>query len=369
MERLIFISAAELSAEIYASLVFKKLGVKGFGVGGENLREAGAEIVLPMERLQLGGIFEILPRLREIKRMLDFLEEEIASRKPDLLFLVDFPDFHFRLAARVKKSLNIPVVHFISPTVWAWREGRMKRIKRVVDLELLIFPFEQEIYSKWGVPHRFVGHPLFEIAKPELKEEEFREKYSLQGDYIAVLPGSRPQELHYHMGTLREFASAFRKRNGLEVLLPVAPTVREEIKKYDTAAFRLIFEDRYSAMAYARAIVAASGTVPLEAAILERPLVVFYRLSPLTYLFRPLVKLKHYSIVNILAGREVARELIQREFTVENLLRETEALLLDEGKREAQLQAFRKIKSLFPSHPASSIAAEVILNFLERTDF
>lgn len=242
----------------------------------------------------------------------------------------------------------------------------MKRIKRVVNLELLIFPFEQEIYSKWGVPHRFVGHPLFEIAKPELKEEEFRKKYRLHGNYITVLPGSRPQELRYHMNTLKEFAYTFKKRNGMEVLLPVAPTVREDIKKYDTAPFRLLFEDRYSAMAYAQAIVAASGTVPLEAAILERPLVVFYRLSSLTYLFRPLVKLKHYSIVNILAGREVARELIQRDFTAENLLRETEALLLDGSKREAQIRAFREIKSFFPYHPASEIAAEVIMEEMAK---
>lgn len=366
MERLIFVSAAELSAELYASLVFEKLGVKGFGVGGENLKRAGAEIILPMERLQIGGIFEIIPRLREIKRMLDFLEEEIVRRKPVLLFLVDFPDFHFRLAARVKKKVNIPVIHFISPTVWAWREGRMKKIKRLIDLELLIFPFEQEIYSKWGLPHKFVSHPLFEIVKLELSEEEFRKKYWIHSDYIAVLPGSRPQELHYHMETLGKFAEVIRKRHGLEVLLPVAPSVREEIKKYDLSPFVPIFEERYSAMAYSKVVVCASGTVPLEAAILEKPHVVFYRLSSLTYLFRPLVKLSHYSIVNILAGHEVVRELIQKDFTVENLLRETESLLNDSEKREKMLREFRRIKSLFPPEPASRIAAEAIQEFMKK---
>ncbi len=361
---MIFVSAAELSADIYASLLVSQLHLKSFGVGGDNLRKAGTEIILPMEEFQIGGLFEIIHKLPELKRKLSFLTKEILRRKPSLLLLVDFPDLHLRLAKKVKSKLKIPVVHYISPTVWAWREGRMKTIKSLIDLELLIYPFEEDIYRKWKVPYKFIGHPLFEIVKPEMGEEKFRRKYRLEGDFIIVLPGSRPQELKYHMGILREFSRIFKEKHKIELLLLVAPSVKKEIEKYDIGNFILLFENKYSAMAYSKMVLSASGTANLEAAILERPLVVFYRLSPITFLFKPIVKLRNYSIVNILSGKEIARELIQRELTPENLLKETEKLLFDQGKREKMKEEFRRIKTLFPKASASSIAAKTISSLL-----
>ncbi len=367
MEKIIFLSAGEYSADLWGADLLRELSLPAFGVGGENLKKQGLQVLYPMEEIQWGGVFELLPKLPRIKRVLKTLTEAIIQRRPSALVLIDLPDFHFMLAERVKKRVNIPVIHYVSPTVWAWRPGRIKRVKKLVDLELLIYPFEREIYRRWNIPHCFVGHPGMERVKPEISREEFSRIYGSE-NFVTILPGSRPMEIKNHMPTLLKFVRLFRKRNPqIKVLLAVAPTVKEMLMEYPMEGIIPVEEHRYSAMAYAKVVLSASGTATLETAFLQTPLIVFYKLLPLTYfVLKPLVKLEKYSIVNILAGREVAKELFQGEFTPENLVRETEKIL---GHRELQEEIrgeFSRIREMFPKAPASKIAAKAILTLLEE---
>ncbi len=367
MEKIIFISAGEYSADLWGASLLMELSLPAFGVGGENLKKAGLEVLYPMEEVQWGGIFELLPSLTRIRRVLKNLTRAVVQRKPLALILIDLPDFHFMLAKRVKKIMDIPVVHYVSPTVWAWRPGRMKKVKELVDLELLIYPFEREIYRRWKIPHCFVGHPGLERVRPEISREEFSRIYGTSS-FITLLPGSRPMEIQNHMPTLLKFSRVFKERNpDMDVVLAVAPTVKESIRKFPMKGIIPVEQHRYSAMAYGEVVLSASGTATLETAFLKRPLIVFYRLSPLTYaVLKPLVKLEKYSIVNILAGREVAKEFFQGRFTPENLLRETERILGDEKYREGFRKEFQRIREMFPTEPASKIASRAILTLLEE---
>jgi len=367
LEKIIFLSAGEYSADLWGSALLRELSLPAFGIGGENLRQAGLEVLYPMEELQWGGIFELIPHLKKIRNLLKELTGEIIRRRPAALVLIDLPDFHLMLAKRVKKRMNIPVVHYVSPTVWAWRRGRIKRVKEVVDLELLIYPFEREIYRKWKIPHCFVGHPGMERVKPEVSREEFSRVYGTD-NFILLLPGSRPLEVKNHMPTLLEFTRVFRERNPeVAVLLGVAPTVKGVLTRYSLEGIIPVEEHRYAAMAYARAVLSASGTATLETAFLKTPLIVFYRVPLLTYaVLKPLIKLEKYSIVNILAGKEIAREFFQWDFTPRNLLEETERILRDENYREEIRRQMERIKGMFPSTPASRRAAEAIRSLLEE---
>lgn len=363
----LFISAAEHSAEIYACEIVRKLrkelDITLFGIGGEKLRKAGVEIIYSNSRLHLGGIIEVFPAIPRAFKLLHFLIQEILRRGPELVFLIDFPDFHLILAKKLKKhNFKGKIFHFISPTIWAWRKGRIKKIKKYIDMELLIFPFEQQIYQRWKVPHKFVGHPLFEIVKPSLSEEDFYRKYNLKRrPVIGLLPGSRPQEIKRHMPLILKTVDLLKESIDAEFLLIRAESVKELLKSYPLHALKIVGEeDKYSAMAYSNLLLSASGTATLEACLLETPVVVFYKVSPFTYIFKPLVKLKNYSIVNILAGEELVKELIQKKFTPENLCREALRLLNSPEERERILKGYRRIKKFFPTQPAVEKIVELI---------
>jgi len=367
LEKIIFLSAGEYSADLWGASLLKELRLPAFGIGGENLKRQGLEIVYPMEEIQWAGVFELAPHLLKIRRLLKALTREILRRKPAALVLIDLPDFHFMLARMVKKRANIPVVHYVSPTVWAWRPGRIKKVKKLVDLELLIYPFEREIYREWDIPHCFVGHPGMERVRPEISREEFSRIYGVE-NFITLLPGSRPMEIKNHMPVLLQFTRAFRERNpGVKVLLAVAPTTKEKLREYPLEGIITVEKHRYSSMAYARAVLSASGTATLETAFLLTPFLVFYRLPAFTYaVVKPLVKLERYSIVNILAGREIVREFFQRKFTVENLLQETEKILREGNYKDRIKKDLEEIRKMFPSTPASRLAAKAILTLIEE---
>ncbi len=371
MKRKAFFSAAELSAELYSAEILRRLRerleVEAFGVGGRLLEEAGLEIIYPNTELHLGGIAEVIPSIAKVLKLGRFLQQEILRRKPQLVFLADFPDFHLMLAKKLKKKgFTGKIVHFISPTVWAWREGRLKKIKRYIDLEVLIYPFEVEIYRRWNIPHFFAGHPLFELVKPEENPAFFRKRLGLEGKpLIGLMPGSRPQEVKRHMPVIQEAVRLIKRKADVNFLVVVAESVSHLLEPSQLKGMvRVEGKNRYSAMAACDVILAASGTSTLEACILEVPAVVFYKVSPLTYLFRPLVKLRHYSIVNILAKQELLKELIQKDFTPENLAAESLRLLHDKKARERIVEGYRKIKDLFPPGSALERTASLLEKIL-----
>ncbi|OGD28242.1 MAG: lipid-A-disaccharide synthase [Candidatus Aminicenantes bacterium RBG_13_63_10] len=342
-----------------------------FGVGGPRLAEAGAEILVPMKELAVMGIFEVAARLFRLRQVFRRLRHAASERRPRAAVLIDSPDFNLRLAKRLK-ALGIPVLYYISPTVWAWRKGRLKTIRKYVDRMLLIFPFEKEIYRRAAIPAVYVGHPLMESVRSGLTRTEFFVKHGLdpRRKLITLLPGSRTGEVRRHLPVIVKTIPLLREAFGAQFVLVAADGLdRTGLSRLLAGApaedLRLLSQDGYEAMAASDLVLSACGTANLEAALLGVPFVAFYRISPLTYtLGRKLVKISHYSIVNILAGRPVVAELIQRRLTPENLVREARAIL-DSPKRQAELQAeFRKLHDLLGNEPASVRAAQELETLL-----
>lgn len=364
----ILIIAGENSGEKYgAALVheFKKLEPSAdfYGTGGRRMAEQGVEILFPAEDLAVVGFQEVLSSLPRIRAIFKRVEAETEKRKPKAAVLIDSPDFNLRLAKRLKR-LSIPVLYYISPTVWAWRERRLKTIKEFVDKMLLIFPFEEEIYKKRGIPHAFVGHPLVEGLRTTLSREEFFVKYGLaaQPKVIALLPGSRKSEIKYHLPVLVKTMESLRRAFPCQFLL-----VKGEGLEPDFIArlipdrpddLKILASDHYEALAYADLVLSACGTATLETALLGTPLIAFYRISPLSYFFGVrMMKIKDYSIVNILAEKPVIPELIQARFRPENLFAESKRVLDSEEVRRKMKEDFRKLRESLGESRASVNAA------------
>lgn len=335
----ILIIAGENSGEKYGADLVKQFKKKHpeidfFGIGGAYMQAEGVDLVYTIQDLALVGIFEIISHLNRVRKILKKIHKEVLKRRPLAAVLIDSPDFNLRLAKLLNRS-SIPVLYYISPTIWAWREQRIKIIKSVVKKMLLIFPFEESIYRDHNIPAVYIGHPLKEKIKIDLSEAEFFQKFGLnkQKLLISILPGSRKSEINFHIPILKKaFLEIENKYPKVQFLLLCA----ENLQKTDFDKFRLneisnlnmIFENRYEAMAYSDLLLASCGTANLEAALLGTPVISFYRLSPLTYFFgSQFVKIKIYSIVNILAGKKVIPELIQNDFTPGNIALEVSAIL------------------------------------------
>ncbi|SFD06880.1 lipid-A-disaccharide synthase [Thiohalospira halophila DSM 15071] len=327
------------TAEVVRAIQERRPGASFFGVGGERLRAAGVDLQVHADELSVMGIVEVLrhyPRLRGILKRLQGL---LAERRPDLLIVTDLPDFNLRLAATAQ-ALGIPVLYYVSPQVWAWRSKRVKVIRERVDAMAVLFPFEVPIYEAAGVPVRFVGHPLVRDTPTDRDPVAARHALGLpeSGPVVGLLPGSRRSEIAQLMPPLADAAARLRQSHpDVAFVVPVAPSMdREaitgplaeagvEATLVDSSAF-------HDVIAASDAVASASGTATLEVALMETPLVVTYKVAPLTYaILRRLVKLDHVSLVNIVAERGVVKEFIQGEATGANLAGELERLL-DDGE-------------------------------------
>jgi len=371
----ILIVAGENSGEkCGASLIreFKKKypSFEFFGIGGLQMKDAGVNLLYSIQDLSHVGIFEILSHLPRLKRILGSIKQEVESRKPEAAVLIDSPDFNFRLLKSIKK-LNIPVLYYISPTVWAWRKGRLKTIKKYVDKTLLIFPFEEKIYKQNGIPAEYVGHPLLERMNLSLTREEFLQKYNLSPDKktICLLPGSRKSEINYHMPILIPAVQTIEQEEGIQFVLPLAENLNvEDLRNLFPAEndrVKILTEDRLEGMAYSDLILSSCGTANLEAALLGVPFIAYYRISPLTYsLGIPFVRTRTYSIVNILAGSKIVPELIQRAFTPNNIVNETRKILQSEEIRAHMKEHFQKVRQSLGERKASQNAAQELQKLL-----
>jgi len=372
----ILIVAGESSGDKYGADVvqeFKKQHVDAvfFGVGGERLAEQGVELCGSLEELNVIGIFEVFSRLPRIRRAFRRLEKEGQARNPAAAVLIDSPDFNLRLAKRLARD-GIPVLYYISPTVWAWRSGRLKTIRKAVSRMCLIFPFEKKIYDDSGIPAVFVGHPLRDKVKTRLTRDEFLVRHSLlpRAHMITLLPGSRPSEIKNHLPVLLETVRRLRTDLDVHFLLVLAETInRDTLDRFlpcGEPGIHVLTEDGYEAIAHSDLVLSSCGTATLETALLGTPLIAFYRLSPLTYYpFRRLVRVRSYSIVNILAGKEFVPELIQRRFNAAELVREARALLLSEERKAAMRAEFRHVADRL----GEGKAAEGVARELEKIVF
>jgi lipid-A-disaccharide synthase len=375
--RSIFIAAGENSGERYGADVireFRKIFpmCSFFGIGGKYMQAEGVDIVFAIEELSAVGIFEVLTRLPHFRKIFHHLEREVDARKPAAAVLIDSPDFNLRLARKLKKS-GIPVLYYISPTVWAWRSGRLKTIKKFVDRMLLIFPFETKIYADHNIPASYVGHPLKHKVKVRLSRTEFQNKHGLPAGekLISLLPGSRPTEVKNHLPVLMEAVGQMKDRVQARFLLLLAenmnPALIARYMSKDNQAVQVLTEDSYEAMAYSEIALSACGTANLELALLGTPLIAFYRVSPLTYYpFRRLVKIHDYSIVNILAGKTVVPELIQRRFTAAGLVETTKFVLFSEEKKAAMRAEFERIREGLGEARAAENAALELEKIIDR---
>ncbi len=367
----ILIVAGENSGEKYGADVIHEFKKKHsscsfFGIGGTRMRDEGAELIFSIEDLSAIGIIEVISRIPHFRRMFNRLEKEIEARRPVSAVLIDSPDFNLRLARKLKKA-GIPVLYYISPTVWAWRSGRLKTIKDVVSKMCLIFPFERDLYKEHGIPAAFVGHPLKEKVKTRLGREEFFKKYSLPSAsrLIALLPGSRKTEIKNNLPVLIQAVGRMKKDIPAIFLLILAESLeRDYVGRFvpsQETDIQVLDEDRYEAIAYSDLALSACGTANLEAALLGTPVIAFYRVSPLTYYpFRRLLKICNYSIVNILAGKRIIPELIQRQFTGERLAQEAVELLSSENARAEMKAEFQRIAESLGQESASvHVAAEL----------
>jgi lipid-A-disaccharide synthase len=347
--------------------------IEFFGAGGERMRVAGCDTVVDANDLAVVGITEILSHLPKIYGLFRKLIIEADRRRPSLAIVIDSPAFNWRVARRMRKR-GIPVVYYVCPQFWAWRQGRVRLLRKYIDRALVIFPFEEKFYRDRGVDATFVGHPLAGLSPPLAGREAYASMYRLDPakPWITLMPGSRTKEVRMNLPTILDSASKLGR--GYEFLLPVAPTLDRSFLESligDRHPIRLV-TDALPALAYSRAGIIASGTATVEAAMMSTPFVMVYRVSPLTYfLGRSRVKVPHFSMVNLIAGKEVVPELVQHDFTAEKVIARLGEILPDGVARDKMIQGLGVVRSLLRGpnperiHPAER-AAEAILVMLKR---
>jgi lipid-A-disaccharide synthase len=359
------------------SLLTMQPNVKIFGMGGNELRAAGVEMLYDAAKLSVVGITEVFGHLADILAARRILLAEMRKRQPDLLILIDFPDFNLMLAKQARK-LKIPVFYYISPQVWAWRRGRTGKIGRLTDKIAVILPFEKDFYRSYGIDVEFVGHPLMDSVAATMSEEQFRRSLTIGRDktIVGLLPGSRRKEI---IALLPDFLAAGQvlaesRKESFVFVIPRAPTVsRQLLEEYGVSGYgqnldiRISDHNRYDLMAHCQAAVAASGTVTLELAILGVPTVAAYRLTRRSYLLgRLLVRLRWFSLVNLIAGRNVIPELLQDQVNPVAIARELNAVLKNAEKRRNMLDGLQEVRKKLGGPGASWRAAEIALQMVNQ---
>lgn len=350
--RNILLVAAENSAETYAVQVVNEFaaqggGVRFWGIGGDRLAACGFENVEHNRSLAVVGIIEVLSHLWRIRGIMKRLFRQALERKADAALLIDFPDFNLRLARRLHRA-GIPVYYYISPTVWAWRYGRVAQIRCWVKRLFIIFPFEVPIYEKEGVPFTYTGHPLLSEVRVGEPRAEFRRRNGVGADdlLLALLPGSRGSEVALLLPEIMEAVRRLEKEFPLKIFLLRAQNIPLERLAATGPGIRILDQERgFDLLNAADAVITTCGTSNLEAALLGAPFVAIYKINRLTYLLgRRFMRITLYSIVNILAGRQVAAELIQDECRAERICEETRKLLGDPAAREKMRLEFQRIR-------------------------
>ncbi|EPX57747.1 Lipid-A-disaccharide synthase [Cystobacter fuscus DSM 2262] len=359
------------AAELVAALRARRPDLSFFGMGGSRLAAQGVELLYGAHEVNVMGITEVLPKIPRILQVMGGLARAAAERRPACAILVDIPDFNLRLAARLKK-LGIPVAYYVSPMIWAWRRGRVKTIARLVDRMLCILPFEEDFYREAGVAARYVGSPVVEQVPAPASALAFRQKLGLppEAPTLALLPGSRMSEIRRILPSMVGAAKTLvAERPGLQVVVPVAPTIaREEIlSRFEGSGVRpILVEGRAPEVVGASdAAIVASGTAALEAGLMQRPLVVVYRVSLLTYLVgRMMLKVAHVALVNLLANRRVVPELLQGDMTPERIAGEIRRLWVPGAPRDEMLRGLEEVRTRLGESGAATRAAESVLELL-----
>jgi lipid-A-disaccharide synthase len=374
----LLLSCGEASGDLYAGALIRELraldpSIRIAGLGGPQFAAAGGELVDDYRELSVTGLTEWIPKLPRLLAARRKLVEAARAEKPDALVLIDFSGFNFRLAPAIK-ALGVPVIYYISPQIWASRPKRIDTIRRIADRMLVIFPFESAIYEKAGVPVEFVGHPLIDLAKPSATREQFLSARGLMpsAPTIAILPGSRPNEVSRILPDLAAAAALIRRDvPDAQFVVARAPhlddALFEAVKQpAGEIPFTLVEGDTDTVLASADVTLAASGTATVQAALHDTPMVVVYRMAPLSYqLARRVVRLESIAMVNLIAGAPLVPELIQDAFTPEAVAREAISMLTDRDRAAKIRTGLAAVRARLGGAGGSRRAAEAILRLIQ----
>ncbi len=372
-QKCVMIIAGEASGDIHGSNLVRAMHEKNealffCGIGGQALKHAGVRVLVDAEELAVVGISEVFLKLPAIFRGLAAAKQILKGLRPDLLILIDYPDFNFRVAA-IAKKLGIPVLYYISPQVWAWRLRRVNKIKKLINRMAVILPFEEEFYRKHNVPVTFVGHPLLDHNSAA---HIIGNRKNVESHVLGLLPGSRDGEVSRHLPVMLDAASIITERiKKIKFIISVAPSVKrkqveEIIKKHNgTADFELVVESVAEVCSQCSFVIAASGTVTLEVAITGTPMIIIYKVSPLSYrLGKIMISVKNIGLVNLIAGREIVPELLQNKASPENVADTAVAMLNDPPGLERMSNKLYGIKDLLGGPGASERVADIALSML-----
>jgi lipid-A-disaccharide synthase len=354
----IFVSAGEASGEHYGAALIPAIrrlvpDAEFFGLGGQRMEALGFRRIVRAEDVAVMGITEVILHMPRIYGEYRKLKAAIRQERPDLAILIDFPDVNLSLARHLKRA-GVPVLYFVSPQLWAWKKYRIRDVQRYVDRMLVIFPFEEAFYRERKVQATFVGHPLADLPLPEISREDFARENGLDPSkqWIGLLPGSRAKEIRLNLREMMKAAQALQHSNDCEFLLPLAPTLTDAHRKEVQAMLPAnpiiaVTHDARATLHHARASIVASGTATVEAALIGNPFIVVYRVSPITYaVAQRVVDVPHVAMVNLIAGRRAVPELIQGDFTAENLVSHLQPLLNDEAARAEMQTSLRHISDM-----------------------
>lgn len=394
----VFVIAGEASGDLHGSNLIHALKSKlpqtrFVGIGGPKMEEAGLELLFPSSDLAVVGLVEVIGHIRPILKAFGRTTAWLRKEKPDLLILIDYPEFNLQVAGRAKK-LGIPIFYYISPQVWAWRQGRVKKLRRLIDRMAVILPFEEAFFRSHGMEVSFVGHPLLDVVRAEVSKTEFCKKTGLNPErpIVGLVPGSREGEISRLFPVMAEAAKRiFQDRQDVQFVLPLAPSIDPGIlesfncpitisfstdphrqlqtdKSLNHPIIRVVKGQTYDAIAASDLILVASGTVTLEAAILGTPMVVTYKLSPVTFfLGNRLIKVPFVSLVNLVAGRRVVTEIIQQDVTPERLSQEALSLLRDDTGRGDMIKDLKEVKNTLGGSGAAERAADLAMELIAGT--
>ena len=373
----IYIVAGEPSGDILGDQLIKSLESKFNspifnGVGGERMQSNNFTSLFDMSDISIFGIFPVLRKLFFLMNKINDVVKDISQKKPDIIILIDSPDFNHRVAKKVKKYLpDVPIVCYVAPTVWAWRQGRAKKMSEYFDYLLSVIPFEVNFFEKYGLKTSYVGHPFIEKVK-NINDITFSEKYDLdKSKTIIFLPGSRKIEIERHSPVMVQAIDYLKDQNlNLNILIATEQKQLDQIRDYFTD-IQIITDDyeKYSLFKKADFACAASGTVTLELGLTETPTIVIYKMDKLTWFFiSKMVKVKFVSLVNLILGRESSKELLQDNFNKENLINELSKLLSDEKGQKKQINDLKEFNAIMnqnidnPSENASKIIKRLLEN-------
>ncbi|MGQ9498915.1 MAG: lipid-A-disaccharide synthase [Dissulfurimicrobium sp.] len=383
MQKSFFIIAGETSGDMHGAGLVKAIRARlphavVAGIGGQRMVDAGLKAIFPISRLAVVGLVEIIAQLGPILSAFYKVRAYLKKNRPDILILIDYPEFNL-FVAKYAKGLGIPVFYYITPQVWAWRQSRIKTLKRVVDEIAVILPFEEDFFLKHGIKTHFVGHPLLDSVRVGSSRDEFCRLHSLLSNLpvVGLLPGSRHSEIQRLFPIMAEAARLIsRSMPDVQFVVAAAPLIDirfmqdmfNESTKGDDLNIRFIQGGTYEAIAASSLVIAASGTVTLEAAILGTPLIVTYKVSPLSYYVgRYLIKVPYASLVNLIAGRMIVPEFLQNDATPEAIADEALAILRDDARREEMIHDLAMVTGRLGRPGAAERAADLALGLLERS--